>query len=87
MQPIEKAWLRGVDLNHRPLGYEFNISFGSVLSVRKVQRLSNSWFRLFRVVLDSHVRNLFAIAARRCDAKFSVVATAFTDQHCREVYK
>ena len=22
MQPIEKAWLRGVDLNHRPLGYE-----------------------------------------------------------------
>ena len=24
MQPIEKAWLRGVDLNHRPLGYEPN---------------------------------------------------------------
>jgi hypothetical protein len=23
LQPIEKAWLRGVDLNHRPLGYEF----------------------------------------------------------------
>jgi hypothetical protein len=22
VQPIEKAWLRGVDLNHRPLGYE-----------------------------------------------------------------
>jgi hypothetical protein len=22
MQPIEKAWLRGVDLNHLPLGYE-----------------------------------------------------------------
>ena len=24
MQPIEKIWLRGVDLNHRPLGYEPN---------------------------------------------------------------
>src|SRR5215813_7207162 len=24
MQPIEKVWLRGVDLNHRPLGYEPN---------------------------------------------------------------
>ena len=22
MQLIEKSWLRGVDLNHRPLGYE-----------------------------------------------------------------
>ena len=21
------AWLRGVDLNHRPLGYEFNSEF------------------------------------------------------------
>ena len=24
MQLIEKSWLRGVDLNHRPLGYEPN---------------------------------------------------------------
>ena len=24
MQPIENVWLRGVDLNHRPLGYEPN---------------------------------------------------------------
>jgi hypothetical protein len=24
LQPIEKIWLRGMDLNHRPLGYEPN---------------------------------------------------------------
>ena len=85
MQPIEKTWLRGVDLNHRPLGYEFNISFGLVLSVRKFQQLSNTWLRLFRVVLDSHGSNLVAIPIRLSDAKFPVITTAFGHQHAVEV--
>jgi hypothetical protein len=51
----QKAWLRGVDLNHRPLGYEFNISFCLFLFVRGDQQLRRSWFWLFRVGLDSHV--------------------------------
>ena len=78
-------WLRGVDLNHRPLGYEFNISFGLVLSVRKDQQLSNGWFRLFRVVLDSHGSNLVAIADRFAIAKGPSTPTHFQLQHGSQV--
>ena len=85
MQPIEKVWLRGVDLNHRPSGYEFNVSFGLVLSVRESQQLSDRWFRLFRVVLDSHVSNLLAIPTRVSDTKFPVIINAFGHQDAVEV--
>jgi len=85
VQPIEKTWLRGVDLNHRPLGYEFNVSFWLVLSVREFQQLSDRWFRLFRAVLDSHVSNLLAIPTRVSDAKFPVITTAFGHQYAVEV--
>jgi hypothetical protein len=78
-------WLRGVDLNHRPLGYEFNGSFVLVLSVRKHQQLSNSWFRLFRVVLDWHVSNLLAIADRFANAKVPSTSTHFRPKHSSEV--
>ena len=82
---IGESWLRGVDLNHRPLGYEFNVSFGLVLSVREFQQLSHRWFRLFRAVLDSHGSNLVAIPIRLSDAKFPVIITAFGHQHAVEV--
>ena len=81
MQPIEKTWLRGVDLNHRPLGYEFNGSFVLVLSVRKFQQVSNSWFMLFRVVLDSHVSNLLAIEDRFPGARVPLTFTQFGRKH------
>jgi len=77
--------LRGVDLNHRPLGYEFNISFGLVRSVRKRQQLSNGWFRLLRVVLGSHVRNLFAISCFHDHHHPWVSSTVFSTQHRAEV--
>jgi hypothetical protein len=79
--------LRGKDLNLRPLGYEFNVSFWLVLSVREFQQLSDVWFGLFRVVLDSHVSNLLAIPTRISDARFPVITIAFGHQHAVEVAK
>jgi hypothetical protein len=34
-------WLRGVDLNYRPLGYEFNISFVLFQVVQLPQQVSH----------------------------------------------
>jgi hypothetical protein len=80
---FEGSWLRGVDLNHRPLGYEFNISFLLFRVVRWRQQLSSSWFALFHVVLDSHVRNLFAISCR-IDAAISLLISLFDDWRVQE---
>ena len=87
MQPIEKAWLRGKDLNLRPLGYEFNVSFGLVLSVQKSQQLSKKWFGLFRVVLNSHVSNLLAIATRIPTAIAPSTSIHFRPRHGSEVWR
>jgi hypothetical protein len=73
-----KSWLRGVDLNHRPLGYEFNISFVLFQVVRELQQLTRSWFVLFRVVLVSYVRNLFAISCH-IDGVISSLISLFDD--------
>ena len=78
------AWLRGVDLNHRPLGYEFNISFDLFRVVRWLQQLSQNWFGLFRVVLDSHGSNLLAIADRFANAKVPSTSTYFRHQDSSE---
>lgn len=79
---VERYWLRGMDLKHRPLGHEFNISFWLIAPVRRFRRLNSTRFVLFRVVWDSHVSNLLAIAARLCGSRFRVIAAPFTDQHC-----
>jgi hypothetical protein len=34
LQLIERMWLRGVDLNHRPLGYEANPKNDSIIFQR-----------------------------------------------------
>ena len=69
-------------MNLRPLGYEFNISFLLVLSVQRSQQLSKDWYGLFRVVLNSHVRNLFAIATRIPAAIAPFTSIHLLPQHC-----
>jgi hypothetical protein len=54
----------GHAFNGRPLGREFDNSVGLVQVVQGIQQLSQSWVFLFRVVLDSDVRNLLAIFFR-----------------------
>jgi hypothetical protein len=44
-------------------------------------QLSNGWFRLFRVVLDSHGSNLVAIAGRFANAKVPWTSTLLQRQH------
>src|SRR5690349_3728815 len=44
-----------MDLNHQPLGYEFNTSFWLFRSVRISQQLSNDWFDPFRYVFDAYI--------------------------------
>jgi len=46
-----------------------------------IEQLSNGWFRLFRVVLDSHGSNLVAIADRFANAKVPLTSTHFRRRH------
>src|SRR5215467_12611129 len=50
-----------------------------------IEQLSNGWFRLFRFVLGSHVRNLFAISCFHNHHYRWVSSTVFSTQHRAEV--
>ncbi len=57
------SWLRGKDLNLRPLGYEFDTSFwmGLAAPIRQQVTSSTSWLVL--VVSGPPVSNLLALFA------------------------
>lgn len=54
-------WLRGKDLNLRPLGYEFNTSFWMDSAIAKNQSHAVSMYWLILIVRRSPVSNLLAI--------------------------
>ncbi len=55
------CWLRGKDLNLRPLGYEFNTWSWMGIVAPTGQQLTASTFLLVLIAAESRVSNLLAI--------------------------
>ena len=52
-----EVWLRGVDLNHRPLGYEFNTGFVVFRVPCILQQVRPSWFMVISAVSPVSLAN------------------------------
>ena len=57
----KEVWLRGMDLNHRPLGYEFDVWSLMGFIAPNGQQLTSSTFLLVLIASESRVSNLLAI--------------------------
>jgi integrase len=62
---IEGVWLRGKDLNLRPLGYEFNTWFSMDSVIAKNQSHTVSMYLIVSTVSGSPVSNLLALSVCR----------------------